>query len=393
MTKFDRDYLELVRTILTEGVEVENRTGINSVKVPSHRFEFDIGSEFPILETKSTVFRNAVTEMLWIWQMKSNDVRELQKRDNPVWNEWMIDKDGIYRIYEPEIPGKEYVYEPDKEVVVMDPLSVPVSDPFGYRYEMQPKLDRTGKVMMAKSKIPGKTIKAAKYFGKRYAYTIGKAYGWNTNRYEMPEDLQYTLRHHPNDRRIVKSLYQNEFLRQAVLPPCVWSSVWDVTNGKLNLIVNQRSCDVPLGLPFNVTQYATFLRMMAQVTGLEPGKMTFMINNAHIYVNQIDKMKEQLARWDKYNEMKNWSMDKLIRRQLELNNYLEMNKDFLNDDDKAKLDTELRIIDIILNSSTPDLWLNPDVDDFFGFDNSKELKDSKIKGYKHMGKLPMPIAQ
>jgi len=393
MTKFDRDYLELVRKILTEGVEVENRTGINAIKVPSHRFEFDISSEFPILETKSTVFRNAVIEMLWIWQMKSNDVRELKKRGVPIWNEWMIDSDGIYRIYEPEIPGKEYIYEPDKEVIVMDPLSVPVSDPFGYRHEMQPKCDRNGKVMMAKSKIPGKTIKAAKYYGKRYAYTIGKAYGWNTNRYEMPDDLQYTLRHHPNDRRIVKSLYQNEFLRQAVLPPCVWSSVWDVTNGKLNLIVNQRSCDVPLGLPFNVTQYATFLRMMAQVTGLEPGKMTFMINNAHIYINQVDKMKEQLARWDKYNEMKTWGMDKLIRRQLELNNYLEINKDFLSDEDKSDVDTELRIIDIILNPSTPDLWLNQEIDDFFSFDNSKELKDSKIKGYKHMGKLPMPIAQ
>jgi len=393
MTKFDKDYLELVKRILMEGVEVENRTGINTIKVPSHIFEFDLEKEFPILESKNTVFKNAVIEMLWIWQMKSNDVRELQKRKVPIWNEWMIDEDGIYRIYEPEVPGKEYVYDSEKEVVVMDPLSVPVSDPFGYRNEMKPKYDDNGKVMMAKSKIFGKTIRSAKYFGKDLAYTIGTAYGWNTNRYEMPDDLQYTLRYHQNDRRMVKSLMQNEFLRTAVLPPCVWASTWDVTNGKLNLMINQRSCDVPLGLPFNVTQYATLLSMMAQTTGLEPGKMIFSINNAHIYINQVDKMEEQLSRWDKYHEMRKWSVVRLLERQLYLNNLLETNKDILSNDDVAKIDSELRIIDIILNPTKPELWLNKDIKDFFDFDNSRELKDCKIKQYKHMGKLTIPIAQ
>lgn len=393
MTKFDRDYMELVNEIYKNGVLVENRTGIDTLKIPSFRFEFDLSSEFPILETKSTVFRNAVTEMLWIWQQCSNNVSWLQERKNPIWNEWMVDDDGIYRIYEPEIPGKEYNYDPEKEVIVMDPLSVPISDPFGYRYEMQPKYIDNGTVMKAKSIIPGKTIKAAKFYGKQYAGTIGTAYGWITKRYEMPNDLQYVLRNHPNDRRIVKSFYQNEFMRTAVLPPCVWSTTWDVTDGKLNVIINQRSCDVPLGLPFNVTQYATLLRMMAQTTGLEPGKITYVINNAHIYINQIDGIKEQISRWDKYREMKSWSMSKLIGRQLELTKILEIKKDFIKDDEKDSIDTELKIIDIILNPSTPDLWLNPDVKDFFGFDSSIELNDCKVKGYKHMGRIKMPIAQ
>ena len=52
MTKFDKEYLELVKRILTEGVEVENRTGINTLKVPSYTFEFDLSHEFPVLETK-----------------------------------------------------------------------------------------------------------------------------------------------------------------------------------------------------------------------------------------------------------------------------------------------------------------------------------------------------
>lgn len=393
MTKFDKDYLELVKRILTEGVEVENRTGINTIKVPTHTFEFDLSREFPILETKEFFARSAITEMLWIWQMQSNDIRELQKRKVKIWNEWMIDEDGIYRIYEPEVPGKEYVYEPEKEVVVMDPLSVPISDPFGYRNPMQPKYEENGKIMTAKSKIPGKTIKAAKYYGKKYAYTDGTAYGWIINRYEMTQDLQHTLRNYPTDRRIVKSLWQNEFLRTAVLPSCVWSTEWDITNGKLNLLVHQRSCDVPLGLPFNVTQYSTFLKMMAQTTGLEPGIVAYSIKDAHIYVNQIDKMKEQLWRFNRYHELKAWSETELFQ----YNQYLErLLKENVNSDDEEylrKLDSERRMIDMIFNPTTPELWLNPEIKDFFDFDNSRELKDSKIKKYKHMGKLPIPIAQ
>ena len=108
MTKFDKEYLELAKRILKEGVEVENRTGINTVKVPSHFFEFDLSGEFPILQSKEVFIRQAVTEMLWIWQMQSNNVEELNKRNIHIWDQWMVDEDGIYRIYEPKIPRKEY---------------------------------------------------------------------------------------------------------------------------------------------------------------------------------------------------------------------------------------------------------------------------------------------
>ena len=393
MTKFDKDYLELVKRILTEGVEVENRTGINTIKVPSHTFEFDLSEEFPILQSKQTMYRNAIIEMLWIWQMQSNDVRDLHDRNVPIWNEWMVDADGIYRIYEPVVPRKEFNYDPNKEVVVTDPLSVPISDPFGYRNEIKPKLDEHGNVMTAKSLIPGKTIKAAKYYGKEYTYTIGTAYGWITNRYEMTQDLQHTIRNYPRDRRIVKSLWQNEFLRTAVLPSCVWSTEWDITGDRLNLSVHQRSCDVPLGLPFNVTQYATFLKMMAQSTGLEPGIISYSIKDAHIYINQIDKMEEQLWRWDRFHELQTWSEAELYQYNQNLEKLLKLNADSDDKDYLRKLDSEQRMIDIIQNPCKPELWLNSEVRDFFEFDNSKELKDVKIKSYKHMGKLPIPIAQ
>ena len=92
------------------------------------------------------------------------------------------------------------------------------------------------------------------------------------------------------------SLWQDEYLDTAVLPSCVWSSEWDVTDGKLNAWVHQRSCDVPLGLPFNVSQYALLLNMLAKTCNLEVGTLDWSIKDAHIYVNQVDGIKEQIRR-------------------------------------------------------------------------------------------------
>ncbi len=386
MTEFDVEYLKLIKEILKNGVEVENRTGINTIKIPSWNFTFDLNNGFPILETKQMFYRQAVTEMLWIWQMGSNDVRELHKRNVHIWDEWMVDEDGIYRIYEPN--GE---YDPDKEVEVIDPLSVPVDDPFGLRHKFKPKLDENGNIMKAKSLIEGKTIKAAKYYGKEYAHTIGTAYGFITNRYQHMRNLIDTIKNSPTDRRMVKSLWQDEYLRTAVLPSCVWSTEWDITDGTLNLFVHQRSCDVPLGLPFNVTQYACLLAMIAKTTGLKPGKISYSIKDAHIYVNQIEGIKEQIRRGDAYNTLKKQSKNVLLKvkeiKEEELKDYDPKSTEYLN------IDTTIKIIDLILNPSTPELVLDDSIKDFFDYDNSKELKHIKVKNYKHMGKINFPIAQ
>ena len=388
MTEFDREYLKLVKKILEEGIEVENRTGINTIKIPEYSFKFDLRKEDPILTTKQFYARQAIIEMLWIWQMASNDVRELHKRNVHIWDEWMIDEDGIYRIYEPDT--KEY--DPNKVVEVEDPLSVPISDPFGLKHKFKSKLDENGNIMKAKSKKEGKNIKSAKYFGKEYANTIGTAYGYIVNRYKHTENLIESIKNYPTtDRRKVKSLWQDEFLRTAVLPSCVWSTEWNVTGKELSLMVHQRSCDVPLGLPFNVTQYACLLKMIAQVTGLIPTTISYSINDPHIYVNQIDGMKEQLRRENKFDELSKIDLSELLSLKREYESkLLNLEKESL---EYKKLDSDIRIIDMIINPAKPKLWINPDIDDFFKFDNSKDLKDVKIENYKHMGKLSMDVAQ
>ncbi len=300
MTKWDKEYINLCKKILDEGVETENRTGINTVKIPSYHFHLDVGKEFPVLTTKQLYFRQAITEMLWIYQAQSNDVRWLQDRGVKIWDEWEIGEDGKWRANQ-MIPDKD-----------------------------------------------GKLVKKeiVKDFGKDYAHTIGTAYGYIVNKYKLIDKLINTLKNNSKDRRLVLSLWQDAYLDTAVLPSCVWSSEWDVTDGKLNMWVHQRSCDVPLGLPFNVTQYAVLLSLIAQVTDLEVGTMDWSIKDAHIYVNQIDGIKEQIKRYDELGDL-----------------------------------------------SGAELWINKDIKDFYKFDNSKDLKDIKVKKYKHHGPIKFPIAQ
>ena len=354
MAKWDKDYLSLCKKILDEGTEVENRTGVNTIKVPSHHFHFDLEEEFPILTTKQLFIRQAVLEMLWIYQKQSNDVRWLQDRNVHIWDEWEVDEDGIYRIY--EAPSEQTPYDKDKEVPVLDPYSLPVHNHNG---KLDYKYDENGNILMAKSKseenslklFPNKepvkkNIKMAKFYGEKYAHTIGTAYGYIVGKFQSIQNLINNLNTNPNGRRNVISLWQDDYVNTAVLPSCVWSSEWDVTNGKLNAWVHQRSCDVPLGLPFNVTQYSVLLNMLAKVTGLKPGTLDWSIKDAHIYVNQIEGIKEQIRRGEELEDLK-----------------------------------------------APELWLNSDITDFFDFDNSKECKDVKLLNYKHHGKIRFPLAQ
>lgn len=290
MAMWDTIYCELCEKIITDGKRVENRTGIDTIKVPSAHFQLDVGKEFPILTTKQLFIRQAVLEMLWIYQAQSNDVRWLQERNVHIWDLWEINENGDW------------------------------CD------------EKTGAVL--------------KHFDPSFAHTIGTAYGYIVKKMGLMDKLIYSLKNDVNDRRRVMSLWQDEYLDTAVLPSCVWSSEWDITDGVLNAWVHQRSCDVPLGLPFNVTQYAVLLCMLAQVCGLKPGTIDWSIKDAHIYVNQIDGIKEQIERYETKGSL-----------------------------------------------PAPTLWLNPEIDDLYAFDASKDIKDIRLENYEHMGKIRFPLAQ
>ncbi|MBQ1540257.1 thymidylate synthase [Candidatus Saccharibacteria bacterium] len=321
MSKFDDQYIDLCRRILDHGEKIVNykksdhrdkkvataipdhaAQGVSAsrtIRLPHQVLQFNLEEEFPILVSKKVAFKTATLEMLWIYQQASNDVRWLHERGIKIWNEWEIAEDGTYmgrninKIYAKNHPNEE------KE---------------------------------------------------NFAHTIGTAYGWIVRRYDLINNLITTLKENPGNRRMIMSLWQNEWLETAALPSCVWNSQWNLIDGHLNVLVTSRSSDVPLGLPFNIAQYAVLCYLIAQCIGAKPGQMTFITNDAHIYENQIDGIKEQISRYD--GAVKRGTLPK-----------------------------------------APKLWLNPDIKDFYQFDSSRELKDIRLEGYENLGAIKMPVTE
>ena len=305
VSEIDEAYCNLVKEILEKGVRTQNRTGIDTISIAGWNYKFDLRKGFPISETKFVKANNFTSEIQWIHQVQSNKVKWLNDRDNNTWNLWVVDEDGIYREYE---QGDNAVYDPEKEVPLMEQVISPVTG----LMERIPMLDKYGKQIMVKSKdvmlnlSNPRTIKRATWFGEEYAGTIGEAYGFLNNIYKRPQCVENTIKTNPTDRRMNISLWQDAHIPKAVLPSCVWSSEYKVdANNVLHSYVHQRSADVPLGLPFNISQYAVLLSMFAKATGKEVGTMSWSIMDAHIYVNQIEGIKKQLKRYEYMKEYSN----------------------------------------------------------------------------------------
>lgn len=321
MSKFDDQYIDLCRRILASGEKIINyqksdsratttasaipdhtaqgQQASTTIRLPHQILQFDLSEEFPILTSKAVAFKTSTLEMLWIYQQASHDVRWLQKRGIKIWDEWEISADGTYM-------GRN------------------INKLYAERHPNEPKED--------------------------FAHTIGTAYGWIVKRYNLIDNLIETLKKSPGNRRMVISLWQNEWLPTAALPSCVWNSQWNLIDGRLNLLVTSRSTDTPLGLPFNISQYAVLCHLIAQCIGAQPGQFTFITNDAHIYQNQIPGIREQISRYDA--AVKSGTLP-----------------------------------------PAPQLWINPDITDFFTFDSSRALKDIKLENYQNLGTIKMPITE
>lgn len=104
------------------------------------------------------------------------------------------------------------------------------------------------------------------------------------------------IKTNPNDRRLIVSAWNPAEIEEMGLPPCHLLFQFNVTNGKLNCAMYQRSCDMFLGVPFNVASYALLTHMVARVTGLGVGTFTHFLADAHVYLNHLNQVKEQCSR-------------------------------------------------------------------------------------------------
>lgn len=126
--------------------------------------------------------------------------------------------------------------------------------------------------------------------------TIGNAYGFIVQKHKQIDKLIEGLKTNPHGRRHIISLWDIEELPNMALNPCAFQTIWNVERGRLNCHLIQRSGDLGLGVPFNSAQYAVLVHMVAHCVDLQPGELWHTIDDAHIYENHVEPLKEMLFR-------------------------------------------------------------------------------------------------
>lgn len=239
ISSYESQYISALRGIYENGFAdgVNERTGKSTKRLPGIVFQVDLSKEFPILKSKFVAGKTALREILWIWQCQSNNIHDLKAH---IWDEWADANGSIGTAYGAQIRKPVCIYT--------DPVH--------------------------------KTPESFRAYKNQTEYV-----------------LEY-LREFPNGRWANVTLWNVADLYGMNLVPCCHTVTWNLDGGKLNCVLDQRSGDMPYGVPFNTTQYAELTILFARDLGVEPGLMTHVIADAHIYDNQMDGVEEQLAYYD-----------------------------------------------------------------------------------------------
>ena len=231
-----RQYLELVDTVLSEGIKRQNRTGVDTIMVFGYHYKVNLQKGFPLLTTKKIFFNSVIHELLW-YLSGNTHIRDLRLHTK-IWDAWTSEEKNW------EV-GKMYGYQ-------------------WVNWEKFTEDKDTGKIR------------------KEYVNQI--------------KDVIHLIKTNPNSRRMVVTAWNPSVLNEIALPSCHAFFIFNVTNDKLNCHLTQRSGDIALGIPFNLACYATLTQMIAKETNLELGYFSHYINDAHIYVNHMSGLTEQLKR-------------------------------------------------------------------------------------------------
>ena len=261
---YEQQYLDLMRRIWREGDERRDRTGVGTRSVFGAMLRFDLaGGAMPLITTKRVYWKTATREMLWFLTGDTN-IRPLVLQGVKIWNEW---------------PHARYVKETGEDIALDDFVQRIADD---------------------------------EAFAERWG-DLGPVYGkqwvdWPTYRYrkdglyEKGEGINQvaevveSLKANPGSRRHIIEGWNVAELDSMALPPCHKTYQFHVADGRLNGLLYQRSCDVALGLPFNLWSAALLQRMLADQAGLEPGEFVWMGGDTHLYLNHEHLVEQQLDR-------------------------------------------------------------------------------------------------
>lgn len=310
-------YLNLAKFVLENGHKKEDRTGTGTISYFGQQMRFDLSKGFPLLTTKSVPFRLIKSELLWFLRGDTN-IAYLLKNNNHIWDEWAFER-----------------------WVNSDEYTGPDMTDFGLRAQKDPEFK---KKYLAQKKLFCQMILDDEKFAEKFG-DLGLVYGsqwrkWKTSTGETIDQIKKvieTIKNNPNSRRMIVSAWNPEDVDDMALPPCHTMFQFYVNDGKLSCQLYQRSADIFLGVPFNIASYALLTSLIAKECGLEPGDFIHTLGDAHIYLNHVDQIKEQLSR-----------------------------KPY----------------------QAPKLWLNPEKESIFDYD----MNDIKIEDYKHHSAIKGAVA-
>lgn len=244
------EYLNLCKTILSEGTKKEDRTGTGTISYFGYQMRFDLSKGFPLLTTKKVHLKSIIHELLWFISGDTN-IKYLVDNDVRIWNDW---------------PYQDYKNSSEFKGETIEEFAL--------------------------------KIKGDNEFAKKWG-NLGPVYGkqWrNFNGVDQLENLINQIKTNPTSRRLIISAWNPAEVDQMALPPCHCFMQFYVNDNKLSCQLYQRSADVFLGVPFNIASYALFTMMIAQVCNLEYGTFVHTIGDAHIYLNHLDQINLQLSR-------------------------------------------------------------------------------------------------
>lgn len=262
-------YLHLLQDILDNGVVKGDRTGVGTKSIFGTKLQFDLSKSFPILTTKKVFWKGVVEELLWFIRGETNS-KKLEEKGVKIWvgntSREFLDKKGLN--YPEGMIGPGY----------------------GWQWR-----NWGGNYGQSWTKISSEGVeytfisnpKEAKEYNRLTPSGLG---------IDQLANVVNTIKTNPNDRRIIVSAWNVEEINSMALPPCHLLFQFDVSDGKLNCQWYQRSVDTFLGLPFNISSYALLTYLIAKITNLIPGTLTFSGGDTHIYLNHIDQCKEQINR-------------------------------------------------------------------------------------------------
>jgi len=259
-------YLDLLDDIMKNGYEKkEFNSGIAIKGVFGRQIRFDLSQGFPLLTTKKVFLKGIIYELLWFLRGDSN-IKYLVDHNIHIWDEW------AYKNYKKSVEKGE-VSEMNQDDFI-------------------------------------EKIKDDQIFADQWG-DLGPVYGrqwrkWKTSDGREIDQLGWAIektQKYPDRKHVIVSAWNPEYIyemalpgKSMALPPCHTIFNINVTNGKLSLLLYQRSADSFLGVPFNIASYSLLTMLLAQVCGYQPGEFVHTFGDVHIYGNHYDQVLEQLTR-------------------------------------------------------------------------------------------------